>query len=163
MEAMLESALRSAELAEEFGLRARPHHPLRQGLAACRTWCDVYRALAARCDYPLHLGLTEAGMGTKGIVASTAALVDPAAGGDRRHDPRLAHAEAGRRPHRGSAGRAADPAVARLRSFAPQVTACPGCGRTTCTFFQQMAEDIQTLPARADAGVARRATRASRR
>ena len=97
----------------------------------------------ARCDYPLHLGLTEAGMGMKGIVASTAGLSTAARGGHRRHDPRLADPGARRRPDRGSARRPAGPAVARLRSFTPQVSACPGCGRTTSTFFQEMAEQIQ--------------------
>ena len=105
---------------------------------------DVYRRLAARCDYPLHLGLTEAGMGTKGIVASTAALsillaegigdtirvsLTPKPNGDRTEEVLVAQQILQ------SLG---------LRSFAPQVTACPGCGRTTSTFFQHMAEDIQT-------------------
>jgi len=104
----------------------------------------VYRRLGARCDYPLHLGLTEAGLGTKGVVATTAALslilaegigdtirvsLTPRPGGDRTEEVVVAQQILQ------SLG---------LRSFTPQVTACPGCGRTTSTFFQQMAEDIQT-------------------
>ena len=104
---------------------------------------EVYRLLAARCDYPLHLGLTEAGLGTKGVVASTAALslllqegigdtirvsLTPAPGGDRAEEVRVAQQILQ------SLG---------LRSFTPQVTACPGCGRTTSTFFQDMALQIQ--------------------
>ncbi len=105
---------------------------------------DVYRALAARCEYPLHLGLTEAGMGAKGVVASSAAMgvvlqegigdtirvsLTPAPGGDRTEEVRVAQQILQ------SMG---------IRSFTPQVTACPGCGRTTSTFFQEMAEQIQT-------------------
>jgi (E)-4-hydroxy-3-methylbut-2-enyl-diphosphate synthase len=105
---------------------------------------DVYRMLAARCDYPLHLGLTEAGMGMKGVVASAAGLaillqegigdtirvsLTPRPNGDRTEEVLVAQQILQ------SLG---------LRSFTPQVTACPGCGRTTSTFFQQMAEDIQT-------------------
>jgi len=105
---------------------------------------DVYRKLAARCDYPLHLGLTEAGMGTKGVVASTAGLaillqdgigdtirvsLTPRPGGDRTEEVQVAQQILQ------SMG---------IRSFTPQVTACPGCGRTTSTFFQEMAEEIQT-------------------
>jgi (E)-4-hydroxy-3-methylbut-2-enyl-diphosphate synthase len=105
---------------------------------------DVYRSLAARCEYPLHLGLTEAGMGMKGIVASTAALgvllqegigdtirvsLTPAPGGDRTEEVLVAQQILQ------SLG---------IRSFTPQVTACPGCGRTTSTFFQEMAEQIQS-------------------
>jgi (E)-4-hydroxy-3-methylbut-2-enyl-diphosphate synthase len=104
---------------------------------------EVYRLLSARCDYPLHLGLTEAGLGTKGVVASTAGLslllqegigdtirvsLTPVPGGDRSEEVRVAQQILQ------SLG---------LRSFTPQVTACPGCGRTTSTFFQQMAQDIQ--------------------
>jgi len=104
---------------------------------------ECYRRLAKRCDYPLHLGLTEAGMGTKGVVASSAALaillsegigdtirvsLTPKPNGDRREEVFVAQQILQ------SLG---------LRSFAPQVTACPGCGRTTSTFFQHMAEDIQ--------------------
>jgi (E)-4-hydroxy-3-methylbut-2-enyl-diphosphate synthase len=105
---------------------------------------DVYRRLAARCEYPLHLGLTEAGMGAKGVVASSAAMgvvlqegigdtirvsLTPAPGGDRSEEVRVAQQILQ------SMG---------IRSFTPQVTACPGCGRTTSTFFQEMAEQIQT-------------------
>ena len=104
---------------------------------------DVYRALAARCDYPLHLGLTEAGMGAKGIVSSTAALgvllqegigdtirvsLTPAPNGDRTEEVLVAQQILQ------SLG---------IRSFTPQVTACPGCGRTTSTYFQELAETIE--------------------
>jgi len=104
---------------------------------------DVYRMLAALCDYPLHLGLTEAGMGAKGIVASTAGLsillqegigdtirvsLTPAPAGDRTEEVLVAQQVL---------------QALGLRSFSPQVTSCPGCGRTTSTFFQQMAQDIQ--------------------
>ena len=107
---------------------------------ACRTWSTSTRALAARCDYPLHLGLTEAGMGSKGIVATTAGLSILLQRGDRRHDPRLAHAAAraataprrSRSPSRCCSRSAC--AASRRRS-----RACPGCGRTTSTFFQEMA------------------------
>jgi (E)-4-hydroxy-3-methylbut-2-enyl-diphosphate synthase len=142
IDAMLESALRSAALAEEAGL---PHDRI---IISCKIsqvqdLVDAYRRLAARCDYPLHLGLTEAGLGMKGIVASAGALaillgegigdtirvsLTPRPGGDRAEEVRVAQQILQ------SLG---------LRSFAPQVTACPGCGRTTSTFFQQMAEDIQ--------------------
>ncbi|HET7583942.1 MAG TPA: flavodoxin-dependent (E)-4-hydroxy-3-methylbut-2-enyl-diphosphate synthase [Gemmatimonadaceae bacterium] len=142
IEAMLESALRSATLAEECGL---PHDRiiLSAKVSGVQDLVEVYRRLATRCDYPLHLGLTEAGLGTKGIVASTAGLsilladgigdtirvsLTPRPGGDRTEEVRVAQQILQ------SLG---------LRSFAPQVTACPGCGRTTSTFFQQMAEDIQ--------------------
>jgi (E)-4-hydroxy-3-methylbut-2-enyl-diphosphate synthase len=143
IEAMLESALRSAALAEETGL---PHHRiiLSAKVSGVRDLVDVYRRLAARCDYPLHLGLTEAGLGTKGVVASTAGLsillaegigdtirvsLTPRPNGDRTEEVVVAQQILQ------SLG---------LRSFTPQVTACPGCGRTTSTFFQHMAEDIQT-------------------
>jgi (E)-4-hydroxy-3-methylbut-2-enyl-diphosphate synthase len=142
IEAMLESALRSAALAEEVGLR---HDQI---LISCKIsqvqdLVDAYRRLAARCDYPLHLGLTEAGLGMKGIVASSAALslllaegigdtirvsLTPRPGGDRTEEVHVAQQILQ------SLG---------LRSFTPQVTACPGCGRTTSTYFQKLAEDIQ--------------------
>jgi (E)-4-hydroxy-3-methylbut-2-enyl-diphosphate synthase len=142
IEAMIESALRSAALAEETGL---PHDRiiLSAKVSGVQDLIDVYRRLAARCDYPLHLGLTEAGMGAKGIVASTAGLavllqegigdtirvsLTPRPGGDRTEEVLVA------RQILQSMG---------LRSFTPQVTSCPGCGRTTSTFFQQMAEDIE--------------------
>ncbi len=143
IEAMLESALRSAQLAEETGL-GHDRIILSAKVSGVQDLVDVYRRLAARSDYPLHLGLTEAGLGTKGVVASTAGLsillgegigdtirvsLTPRPGGDRAEEVRVAQQILQ------SLG---------LRSFAPQVTACPGCGRTTSTFFQQMAEDIQT-------------------
>ncbi len=143
VEAMLESALRSAQLAEDTGL-PHDHIILSAKVSGVQDLVDVYRRLAARADYPLHLGLTEAGLGTKGVVASTAGLsillgegigdtirvsLTPRPGGDRTEEVRVAQQILQ------SLG---------LRSFAPQVTACPGCGRTTSTFFQQMAEDIQT-------------------
>jgi (E)-4-hydroxy-3-methylbut-2-enyl-diphosphate synthase len=141
-EAMLESALRSAALAEETGLR-HDQILISAKISQVQDLVTVYRRLAARCDYPLHLGLTEAGLGTKGVVASTAALslllsegigdtirvsLTPRPGGDRTEEVVVAQQIL---------------QSLELRSFTPQVTACPGCGRTTSTFFQQMAEDIQ--------------------
>ena len=143
MDAMVESAMRSAELAEESGL---PHDRiiLSAKVSGVQDLVAVYRRLAERSDYPLHLGLTEAGLGTKGIVASTAGLsillqegigdtirvsLTPRPGGDRTEEVQVAQQVLQ------SLG---------LRSFTPQVTACPGCGRTTSTFFQEMAEQIQT-------------------
>jgi len=143
VEAMLASALRSAELAEDVGLR-HEQIIISAKVSGVQDLVEVYRKLAARCDYPLHLGLTEAGMGTKGVVASTAGLsillaegigdtirvsLTPKPNGDRTEEVLVAQQILQ------SLG---------LRSFAPQVTACPGCGRTTSTFFQHMAEDIQT-------------------
>ena len=143
MDAMVESAMRSAELAEESGL-PHDHIILSAKVSGVQDLVAVYRMLAARCDYPLHLGLTEAGMGTKGVVASTAGLsillqegigdtirvsLTPRPGGDRTEEVQVAQQVLQ------SLG---------LRSFTPQVTACPGCGRTTSTFFQEMAEEIQT-------------------
>ncbi|MGA9836906.1 MAG: flavodoxin-dependent (E)-4-hydroxy-3-methylbut-2-enyl-diphosphate synthase [Gemmatimonadaceae bacterium] len=143
IEAMLASALRSAELAEEVGL-GHDHIIISAKVSGVQDLATVYRLLAARCDYPLHLGLTEAGMGSKGIIASTAGLsillaegigdtirvsLTPKPNGDRTEEVLVAQQILQ------SLG---------LRSFAPQVTACPGCGRTTSTFFQHMAEDIQT-------------------
>lgn len=142
MDAMLESALRSAALAEEVGL-AHDKIIVSAKISVVPDLVECYRRLARRCDYPLHLGLTEAGMGTKGVVASSAALaillsegigdtirvsLTPKPNGDRREEVFVAQQILQ------SLG---------LRSFAPQVTACPGCGRTTSTFFQHMAEDIQ--------------------
>ncbi len=142
IEAMIESALRSAALAEEGGLR-HDRILISAKVSVVQDLVTVYRRLASRCDYPLHLGLTEAGLGMKGIVASTAALsillaegigdtirvsLTPRPGGDRTDEVLVAQQVLQ------SLG---------LRSFTPQVTACPGCGRTTSTFFQQMAEDIQ--------------------
>jgi len=143
MDAMVESAMRSAELAEECGL---PHDRiiLSAKVSGVQDLVAVYRILATRSDYPLHLGLTEAGMGTKGVIASTAGLsillqegigdtirvsLTPRPGGDRTDEVQVAQQVLQ------SLG---------LRSFTPQVTACPGCGRTTSTFFQEMAEEIQT-------------------
>ncbi|PYP26517.1 MAG: 4-hydroxy-3-methylbut-2-en-1-yl diphosphate synthase [Gemmatimonadetes bacterium] len=143
IEAMLASALRSAELAEECGL---PHDRiiLSAKLSGVQDLVEVYRRLAQLSDYPRHLGLTEAGMGAKGIIASAAGLaillqdgigdtirvsLTPRPGGDRTEEVQVAQQILQ------SLG---------LRSFAPQVSACPGCGRTTSTFFQEMAEQIQT-------------------
>ncbi len=143
IEAMLASAMRSAELAEEAGL---PHDQiiLSAKVSGVQDLVAVYQRLARRSDYPLHLGLTEAGMGAKGIIASTAGLsillqegigdtirvsLTPRPGGDRTEEVQVAQQVLQ------SLG---------LRSFTPQVSACPGCGRTTSTFFQEMAEDIQT-------------------
>jgi (E)-4-hydroxy-3-methylbut-2-enyl-diphosphate synthase len=143
IEAMLESALRSASLAEETGL-GHDRIIISAKVSGVDDLVQVYRMLAARCDYPLHLGLTEAGLGMKGIVASTAGLsillgegigdtirvsLTPKPGGDRTEEVQVAQQILQ------SLG---------LRSFNPQVTSCPGCGRTTSTFFQHMAEDIQT-------------------
>ena len=143
IEAMIESALRSAALAEEVGL-GHDRILISAKVSTVQDLVVVYRRLAARCDYPLHLGLTEAGLGMKGIVASTAALsillaegigdtirvsLTPKPNGDRTEEVHVAQQILQ------SLG---------LRSFTPQVTACPGCGRTTSTFFQKMAEDIQT-------------------
>ena len=142
IEAMIESALRSARLAEETGL---PHDRviLSAKVSGVPDLVEVYTRLAERCDYPLHLGLTEAGMGAKGIIASTAGLaillqrgigdtirvsLTPEPGGDRTQEVQVAQQVLQ------SMG---------LRSFLPQVSACPGCGRTTSTFFQEMARDIQ--------------------
>jgi len=140
--AMVESALSSARFAEEVGL---PHDRivLSAKVSGVQDLVTVYRALADRCDYPLHLGLTEAGMGRKGTVASSAALalllaegigdtirvsLTPAPGADRTEEVRVAQQILQ------SMG---------LRSFQPQVTSCPGCGRTTSTFFQELAQRVQ--------------------
>jgi (E)-4-hydroxy-3-methylbut-2-enyl-diphosphate synthase len=142
MEAMVESALQSAALAEATGM-AHDRIVLSAKVSGVQDLVDVYRMLAARCDYPLHLGLTEAGLGAKGIIASTAGLsillqegigdtirvsLTPAPGGDRTEEVQVAQQVLQ------SLG---------LRSFTPQVTSCPGCGRTTSTFFQEMAQQIQ--------------------
>ncbi|OLD78729.1 MAG: 4-hydroxy-3-methylbut-2-en-1-yl diphosphate synthase [Candidatus Rokubacteria bacterium 13_1_20CM_4_70_14] len=143
IEAMVASAMRSAELAEECGL-PHDHIILSAKVSGVQDLVDVYRRLAQRSDYPLHLGLTEAGMGAKGIIASAAGLaillqegvgdtirvsLTPRPGGDRTEEVQVAQQILQ------SLG---------LRSFTPQVSACPGCGRTTSTFFQEMAEQIQT-------------------
>jgi (E)-4-hydroxy-3-methylbut-2-enyl-diphosphate synthase len=143
MEAMVASALNSAALAEKYGLRPE-QIILSAKVSGVQDLIEVYRSLASRCNYALHLGLTEAGMGAKGIVASSAALgvllqegigdtirasLTPPPGGDRSEEVRVAQQILQ------SLG---------IRSFTPQVTACPGCGRTTSTFFQEMAEQIQS-------------------
>ena len=143
MEAMVVSALNSAALAEKYGLHS-DQIILSAKVSGVQDLIDVYRSLAIRCNYPLHLGLTEAGMGAKGIVASAAAMgvllqegigdtirvsLTPAPGGERSEEVRVAQQILQ------SLG---------IRSFTPQVTACPGCGRTTSTFFQEMAEQIQS-------------------
>jgi len=142
IEAMLQSALRSAELAERTGMR-HDRIIISAKVSGVRDLVDVYRILSARCDYPLHLGLTEAGMGDKGIIASTAGLaillnegigdtirvsLTPEPGAPREREVEVAQQVLQ------SMG---------LRSFLPQVSACPGCGRTTSTFFQEMAQQIQ--------------------
>jgi (E)-4-hydroxy-3-methylbut-2-enyl-diphosphate synthase len=143
LDAMVESALQSAQAAEKHGL---PHDRiiLSAKVSGVQDLIDVYRALAAVCDYPLHLGLTEAGLGSKGIVATTAALapvlqdgigdtirtsLTPMPNGDRTEEVLVSQQILQ------SLG---------IRSFTPQVTACPGCGRTTSSFFQEMADQIQT-------------------
>ncbi len=142
-EAMIRSALDSARRAEELGL---PHDAivLSVKMSGVQDLIAVYRDLARRCDYPLHLGLTEAGMGSKGIVASTAALavllqegigdtirisLTPAPGGDRTEEVRVAQEIL---------------QSMSLRAFTPAVISCPGCGRTSSDYFQQLAQDIQS-------------------
>ncbi|MEP7069711.1 MAG: flavodoxin-dependent (E)-4-hydroxy-3-methylbut-2-enyl-diphosphate synthase, partial [Usitatibacter sp.] len=142
-EALIVSALESAAKAQEIGLPA-DRIVLSCKVSAVQDLIRVYRDLAARCDYALHLGLTEAGMGSKGIVASTAAMgvllqegigdtirvsLTPAPGGDRTQEVIVAQEIL---------------QTMGLRSFTPMVSACPGCGRTTSTFFQELAEKIQT-------------------
>jgi len=141
--AMVESALRSAALAEQVGL-SHDRILLSAKVSGVQDLVAVYRDLAARCDYALHLGLTEAGMGTKGVVASAAGLaillqegigdtirvsLTPRPGGDRTEEVHVAQQIL---------------QSLEIRSFQPQVTSCPGCGRTTSTYFQKLAEDIQT-------------------
>jgi (E)-4-hydroxy-3-methylbut-2-enyl-diphosphate synthase len=143
LDAIVVSAVESARAAESYGL-ARNKIILSAKVSGVQDLIDVYRALAAACDYPLHLGLTEAGLGNKGIVATTAALaplllegigdtirtsLTPAPNGDRTEEVTVSQQILQ------SLG---------IRSFTPQVTACPGCGRTTSTFFQEMADQIQT-------------------
>jgi (E)-4-hydroxy-3-methylbut-2-enyl-diphosphate synthase len=143
LRAIVVSALNSAAAAESYGL-ARNRIILSAKVSGVQDLIAVYRMMAAECDYALHLGLTEAGLGAKGIVATTAALgvllqegigdtirvsLTPAPGGDRTEEVRVAQQILQ------SLG---------IRSFTPQVTACPGCGRTTSTFFQEMAEQIQS-------------------
>jgi (E)-4-hydroxy-3-methylbut-2-enyl-diphosphate synthase len=142
MEAMVVSALDNAAAAERYGLR-RDQIILSAKVSGVRDLIDVYMELASRCDYALHLGLTEAGMGMKGVVASTAGLaplllagigdtirvsLTPTPGGDRSEEVRC--------------GQQILQSLG-IRSFMPQVTSCPGCGRTTSTYFQELAERIQ--------------------
>ena len=142
MEAMCRSALDSAAAAERYGL-GHDKIIISGKVSGVRDLIDVYEMLASRCDYPLHLGLTEAGMGMKGIVASTAGLaplllrgigdtirvsLTPKPGGDRTEEVLT--------------GQQILQSLG-IRSFTPQVTACPGCGRTTSTFFQELAQQIQ--------------------
>jgi len=142
MEAMVVSALDNAAAAERYGLR-RDQIILSAKVSGVRDLIDVYSELARRCDHALHLGLTEAGMGMKGIVASTAGLsplllagigdtirvsLTPTPGGDRSEEVRCAQQIL---------------QSLSIRSFMPQVTSCPGCGRTTSTYFQELAERIQ--------------------
>jgi len=141
-DALIESALGSARRAEELGL-LHDRIILSCKMSGVQDLIAVYRELASRCDYPLHLGLTEAGMGSKGIVASTAALsvllqegigdtirisLTPKPGGDRTQEVIVAQQIL---------------QTMGLRSFTPMVIACPGCGRTTSSYFQQLADDIQ--------------------
>jgi (E)-4-hydroxy-3-methylbut-2-enyl-diphosphate synthase len=143
MEAMVVSALDNAAAAERYGLR-RDQIVLSAKVSGVRDLIDVYTELAGRCDYALHLGLTEAGMGIKGVVASTAGLaplllagigdtirvsLTPTPGGDRSEEVRCAQQIL---------------QSLSIRSFMPQVTSCPGCGRTTSTYFQELAERIQS-------------------
>ena len=142
IEAMLQSALLSAELAEEHGL-GHDKIIISAKVSNARDLWEVYRLLSGRCDYPLHLGLTEAGMGVKGAVASTAGLavllaegvgdtirvsLTPDPGAPRDKEVEIAQEIL---------------SALDLRKFSPTVTACPGCGRTTSTLFQEMARDIQ--------------------
>jgi (E)-4-hydroxy-3-methylbut-2-enyl-diphosphate synthase len=143
IEAMNRSALESARSAEDYGL-PRNRIILSAKLSGVQDLIDAYRALAAQCEYALHLGLTEAGMGAKGIVASTAAMavllqegigdtirvsLTPPPGGDRTEEVLVAQQIL---------------QSLEIRRFLPQVSACPGCGRTTSSFFQKMADEIQT-------------------
>ena len=143
MDAMSVSALESAQKAEEYGL-AHDRIILSAKLSGVQDLIEVYRSLAARCEYPLHLGLTEAGIGNKGVVASTAAMavllqegigdtirvsLTPAPGGDRTEEVLVAQQIL---------------QSLEIRRFLPQVSACPGCGRTTSSMFQKMADQIQS-------------------
>src|SRR6185312_3388488 len=143
LEAIVVSAISSAEAAERYGL-PKERIILSAKVSTVQDLIDVYRSLAARSDYALHLGLTEAGLGAKGIVATTAALsillqegigdtirasLTPLPDGDRTEEVIVSQQILQ------SLG---------IRNFTPQVTACPGCGRKTSTFFQEMADEIQT-------------------
>jgi (E)-4-hydroxy-3-methylbut-2-enyl-diphosphate synthase len=142
-EALVVSALESARRAEELGL-SHDRIVISCKVSGVQDLIAVYRNLAARCDYPLHLGLTEAGMGSKGIVASTAAMavllqegigdtirvsLTPEPGGDRTQEVIVAQEML---------------QTMGLRSFTPMVVACPGCGRTTSSYFQELAQKIQS-------------------
>ncbi len=142
-EAVIASALESARAAEEIGLPAE-RIVISCKMSQVQDLIAVYRALAARCDYALHLGLTEAGMGSKGIVASSAAMavllqegigdtirvsLTPEPGGERTREVQVAQEIL---------------QTMGLRAFTPMVSACPGCGRTTSTVFQELADKIQT-------------------
>jgi len=142
VDAMVQSALESANLAEEYGL-PHDHIILSAKVSAAPDLIEVYRRLSPLCDYPLHLGLTEAGLGIRGVVVSTAALsvllqegigdtirisLTPAPGGDRTEEVSVAQQIL---------------QSLRIRSFSPQVSACPGCGRTTSTYFQELAQNIE--------------------
>ena len=143
MEAMVVSALKSAEIAEKYGMRP-DQIILSAKVSGVQDLIDVYRVLASRCEYPLHLGLTEAGMGMKGVVASTAALsvvLQEGIGDTIRVS--LTPAPNGDRTEEVLCGQQILQSLG-IRSFVPQVTACPGCGRTTSVFFQEMAQQIQT-------------------
>jgi (E)-4-hydroxy-3-methylbut-2-enyl-diphosphate synthase len=143
MRAIVESAIRSAEAAERYGLPAN-RIILSAKCSNVQDLIHVYEMMAERCTYPLHLGLTEAGLGSKGIVATTAAMsvllqqgigdtirasLTPLPNGDRTEEVIVCQQVL---------------QALNLRSFTPQVAACPGCGRTTSTFFQDMADQIQT-------------------
>jgi (E)-4-hydroxy-3-methylbut-2-enyl-diphosphate synthase len=143
MRAIVASAILSAQAAEQYGL-SRDRIILSAKVSGVQDLITVYRMLAAECDYALHLGLTEAGLGSKGIVATTAAIgvllqegigdtirasLTPLPNGDRTDEVIVCQQIL---------------QALELRSFTPQVTACPGCGRTTSTFFQDMADQIQT-------------------
>ena len=142
MEAMVRSALDSAEMAERYGLR-HDQIILSAKVSGVHDLIDVYRMLAARCDYALHLGLTEAGMGMKGIVASTAGLTPLLLGGiGDTIRVSLTPKPNGDRTEEVLTGQQILQSLG-IRSFTPQVTACPGCGRTTSTYFQELALQIQ--------------------
>ena len=143
LDAMVTSAVESAESAERHGL-PHDHVILSAKVSGVQDLITVYRGMAARCDYPLHLGLTEAGLGSKAVVGTAAALavllqegigdtirasLTPRPGGDRTEEVMVSQQIL---------------QALGLRTFSPEVTSCPGCGRTTSTFFQEMAEQIQT-------------------
>ena len=143
MEAMVVSALDNAAAAERYGLR-RDQIILSAKVSGVRDLIDVYTNLAARCDHALHLGLTEAGMGAKGIVASAAGLAPLLlAGIGDTIRVRLTPAPGGARTEEVHVAQQILQSLS-IRSFMPQVTSCPGCGRTTSTYFQELAEQIQT-------------------